>query len=1059
MTVEGDLAEDARRRIERALLAAVRRAIATVGTTAEAKPAGSDAAGSRRDERDAAEIGEPVDPNRIDAAGGSYQLPSYQDRGRLSGVKLLADLPEARPGFMVHDGPSPLDGALIISLPGTRYVNLSSPRYASAGTLTEALLLGEDIFGTSSFALVQGPMASTGMRYLAIGTAKAVAKEDLGTRSEAEVPKELLGRAYALADERMQRVLTASEGKYLVRGFVTSDRGVQWPDVEMAALWFAQLDTERAKGVQPQPEVYRVLVFDHIDALVEQFEAGDDSQLRQVAEALSRLDEHAFGLVDWETRVRYLKVLLAAEAQGSSSATEKAVVAIFRSLENDSQVDAVVALLKVAGCYEQLFDMDSQLYELLTVVGGKFPRDHGPLTLEGLIALFESLGLLPRTAAAAVTGLKEGADGTIVPPDLIVEARQAVMGFVGFAADLGESVQTIFTEPDKLVRGIGALVQLVLQVELAIYGYGPAATELGRLLAKLGEKLLSGMRGADRLGAGEKVVRRVRWRLVWEIASLFVGVAEVKAAIQAVGAAGKLAGVLRFLGILARLGEAADAEVTGVRLARLAGLLEAERAAFASVDEVAELLSHLPEDDVRRLGRLLSTTEIEEGETLADLAARNSELHAAAQDAVTKAELLKTIAAKAGGLSEEIAGAFRALIGRNGLELAVAQRVVRAIPEGEGARFAATLRRVPMGRLAADRRTLLLEMLASSPRRMDAVARLGFETFGSVWRRTGGGFEAIDGYVTVLEEMERRFAAEGRQAEYRRLLDGLELNDPAAWLEVETEHRVQKGQAAISGWLAVAKGSPRAQAGLDRLLRGGHDNVVSNMLVREYENVVRGQLEQIAELTEHQVDGLAAVKRIEVDLNGDIGGQWLEVLDLPSRFRDPMLDLVADIERSVDGGLDLAIKRAVTGNRHDIQGTLGHLFAARTLRNRFPGARLTFELPAARREIDIQLSFMGRKIDVEVKTNLALEPSVNNAQIYEDLGRHMGDHWDDMLYLYAPQQAGNTAAVERAMLRSLERLHREGKLPVGMTLPQAQSLLEARMNAPTPWKLVDVFAY
>jgi hypothetical protein len=105
------------------------------------------------------------------------------------------------------------------------------------------------------------------------------------------------------------------------------------------------------------------------------------------------------------------------------------------------------------------------------------------------------------------------------------------------------------------------------------------------------------------------------------------------------------------------------------------------------------------------------------------------------------------------------------------------------------------------------------------------------------------------------------------------------------------------------------------------------------------------------------------------------------------------------------------------------------------------------------------MSVGGRTVDVEVKTNLGLEPTVSNAQIYKDLERHIGDRWADMLYLYAPQQAGNTAAVERAMLRQLARLHAEGKLPAGTTLAQAEAILRSRFTAARPWRLVDVFAY
>jgi hypothetical protein len=549
------------------------------------------------------------------------------------------------------------------------------------------------------------------------------------------------------------------------------------------------------------------------------------------------------------------------------------------------------------------------------------------------------------------------------------------------------------------------------------------------MLAQLSEQVLYGMRGADRLGAGEKVVSRIKWRLVWEIASLFIGVGEVKAAIQSIGISEKLAGVVRFIGILARLGEAADIEVEGARLARLAELISAESTVLKSVDEVSELLAHLPEDDVRKLGKALAKYDIKEGEKLADLAARSSELQAVAGDALAKTELLKLMAGKAGGLSEEIAEAFRTIAGSQGLDLAAAQRVVRAIPEGEGARFAAALKRIPVGRIAADSRAAFLELVAGSTRRMDAVGKLGFETFTSITRRAAGKAEDVDRYVAALEQMEGRFAAKGDAAGYRRFLDRLERDESSAWLDVENESRVQAGKTAIGDWLQTVSGHPNAQRGLDTLLRGGYDDLAAEVLDMSDPTTTLHQLEKVGELTPKQVDGLAAIKRAEIDMGGEMGiNDWTDVLDLHPNFRNDLLDLVAEVHGSVTDGLDVAIKRAFGGG-YNVQGSLGHFYAARTMAQRFPGARFRFELPALEREIDVEMQYMGRRIDVEVKTNLGVKPTVSNSQIYKDLERHAADRWADMLCLYAPQQSGNLAQVERGMMRNLERLAADGKLP------------------------------
>ena len=124
--------------------------------------------------------------------------------------------------------------------------------------------------------------------------------------------------------------------------------------------------------------------------------------------------------------------------------------------------------------------------------------------------------------------------------------------------------------------------------------------------------------------------------------------------------------MLRFLTVLTRLGEAADIEVEGARLARLAELIKTSRPAFASVEDAADLVSRLPENDLRHLGRLVAKADIKEGETLAELAARSPGLHAAVEDAMAKTELIKTMADKAGGLTEEIAAAAQIRWARTG---------------------------------------------------------------------------------------------------------------------------------------------------------------------------------------------------------------------------------------------------------------------------------------------------------------------------------------------------------------------------------------------------------
>ena len=1059
-------------RVARVVRAAVLRAVANA---ASKRPTWSAQYGGQ-DQQDPQE---QFDPERADLDQGIYRVPSYQGQGRLTGVELLKRVPAAEAGYSVETGRSPLDGQLLLGpLASLRLVIIQSPRYVTAGTLTQAYLLGQAVLGSTSFAIMQGPAGAPWSRYWAVGTEPAVAVADLAERELPDttdtgterLPAELAGRAHVYAGEFIMPMIYGRDGEYTTRAFITTDGAGRWPTAAMAAVFYAQLDAERNQGVTAPPaEELRRLVFSDIDELVAQIEGGDDTNLQRAAELLTGLDWRVFSLVGWEAKAGYLKVLLAASTEHGA---EIAIVEIFKSLRGDSEVDAVIAMLKLAGRYDQLFDdLDDELYDLLVVVGERFPKDHGPLTFDGLVELLQGLGLMPKSVDDALADLAFGGtvvspagniwravrEGRSVPGALYDEAHDALMGLVHMGSDLWGSVKTVVTDPGKVIGGAEGLAEMLGQVYLALNGYQPAIEKIDRLLEGLGEKVLAGMRGADRLGCGEKVTRRIKWRLVWEIAALFVGVGEVKAAVEAVGLPEKLAGVLRFLAVLTRLGEAADAEVEGLRLARLASMIKAERTAFASVDEAAELLSRLPENDVRRLGQLLSGIEIGEGETLAELAARSPALRAAVDDAIIKTELLKAMAGKAGGLTDEIVEAFHALVADDGLPLADAQKVVGSIPDGEGARFAATLKRIPPGRLAADGRAAFLELVASSTRRMDAVAKLGADTFMSVYRRVAGRGEMADQYLAVLDDLEERLAGQGHPTEFRRLLDRLEQDDAATWLEVENSRRVGAGERAIGDWAAFVRQSPRAQQGLDMLLRGGHEDLAAEIMDAPEELTALHPLELASELSPKQIDGLAAIKRAEIDFGGTLGvREWTDILDLDHDFRDDLLDLVADVEGAVDDGLDLAVKRGLSGGKN-VQGTLGHLYAARTLKERFPGARFRFELPDVGREIDIEMSYQGRRVDVEVKTNLGRRPSVNNAQIEKDLELHIGDRWENMQYLYAPEQAGNLAQVERAMLRALRRLHARHVLPI--PLAEAEELLRARIAANPPWKLVDVFTY
>jgi hypothetical protein len=1079
--IRGEVADATGGDLESVLLAAVRNAIS--GVEADDRPAVAGHAPRPAQGMPAESRHGQAAPAQVwEAAGSLADGDAEGDTAAGDAAAGGAPAGQAESEDQIIEGSSPFASQELMTWLRRSQVRLArGGRYVQAATFTHAFQLGQAIFRGKSFAILEGPLGGPASHFWAVATAPEITAETLGPASR---PHQVAGgtvEGHEAAHRLVWTVIGAGR-PYAVRAVHTSVPGAEWltQDLESMKDLLAALSSSTEPSL-PGADVGR-LIFATIDQLVARIEAGDATDLQRAAELLSGLGEHEFSLVDWRSKAGYLKVLL---ASAMSREAEAAVVQIFMSLRNDSEVDAVIAMLRQAGRYDDLFDLDEELYNLLVVVGERFPRDHGPLTFSSFLDLLQSLGAettmkgVLKAQLTAGFGPAAGLLGSVLDGDSVWgslkgEARDALMGLVRFGSDLVGSVKTMITEPGKVIEGLARMLALVARAEV---GDKAAIEQIENLLLGIGEKVLAGMRGAERLGCGEKVMRRIKWRLVWEIAAFFVGAGEVKAVIEGAGIAEKLSGVLRFLRVLTGLGEAVDVEVESARLARLAAMITAE-GTFTSVGEAAELLARLPEADIRQLGRLISEIDIREGETLAELGARSADLHAAVTDAIAKTELLKVMAAKAGGLTDEIVGAFHALIGDDGFGLADAQKIVTAIPEGEGARFAATLKRMRLGQLAEDSRAAFLELVAGSTRRMDAVAKLGAETFTSVYRRAGGRGAMVDQYLGALDEIEERLAGQGGPGEFRRLLDRLERDDPASWLDVENTRRIRAGQRPLTDWIQQLGGSPKAQRALDRLLRRNQEGMVDSLI--EVEAADRGlisdpevlqALNEIADLSERELDGLLELKRY-LDRDGAYSGypEWNEILFTEPVRRRNLLELVADLRDPADPAV-LVIKSGmqdvVTATlRHggNIQGGLGHLEAARSLLRQFPGARMRFEVGyltgGVQREVDIVMDVGGLEVDVEVKSYQATTAMSDRTrrQISKDLVRHLNDPggpWEKLMWRFPdPGYAGNFATVERIFTEELELLHDQGRLagPLGPW----QERLEARFRAADPWKLIDI---
>nr|MBP6749822.1 hypothetical protein [Xanthomonadaceae bacterium] len=273
--------------------------------------------------------------------------------------------------------------------------------------------------------------------------------------------------------------------------------------------------------------------------------------------------------------------------------------------------------------------------------------------------------------------------------------------------------------------------------------------------------------------------------LIWEVASMFVGIGEIRAAMGAMEVSARVGAIARFLRILGFAGRVAEGERAVGGLTRLAAILGRSSRLLRTEEEVLVALSHLPEDEAARLGRALEGIELGEGMTLDALRAAHPELAEIASTSLQRAETLHRLAAKMGGFSDEVARLFARMSagGHSTDELA---RIVGLIPEGEGPRFARVVGMIEEDAAVSGSRGLAnLELLASSTTRMQAVERYGYRAIDSLMAYAEHEAADLDGLIAALGRVENELPDASRADQFSHFVEAVADSDPEAlaWLD------------------------------------------------------------------------------------------------------------------------------------------------------------------------------------------------------------------------------------------------------------------------------------
>ena len=794
----GEAPAAGRERVERIVLAAIRQGIADArGSAATIVPGAAELP---------SEAGERYASERRRRSGRAYAVPSYDKGGQLVDVPVAApagSVKTAAGDVVYRSGFASLPVARIAG-GGGDFVSTQAGAYARTKMLTRAYQWGTYLFGGSGFVLLEPKGAFGTHGFFAVGLEETVPLSRFGGW-ESAAPAEA-GNAARLSKSGELMPLQ----DYTVVAVVTSD-GITVVTLDRRDFWVPERFTRvlRAHADVVDPEDVRTagrLLLGTTSA------EGLDEEARS---RISHMNRTAFAVLPWEQRARYLKLLIAGwtgEDEGN------AIVEIFRATTKPTELDAIFGLLREWDLDRKVFNDLSvgTAYELLQVLGEM--RGGAPIDNRFFLSLVLEL---------------QGFS--------LSEPHRAVIGIADWILSNVEGIKFMLTHPEDVIKAIPSLLDFVLLLSKAEAGDPEALLTVGQLLMKVGQGLVNAVHGAayvEQLGrkyserddpgaavAGD-LIGRIKWALVLEVLSWFVGIGEVKAVVTSIRSGELAEKILAVLGRLGKLAKGATALEAAAEAARIERTLVA-LSALAEISEeakLARLAEHLTDGQLEALARIAEHANLPEGagaEAL-KLALKSDRALAAQADALTSAlKVLGKIEDKLGGkIGAEAAAGLRRLMENASWSWEEALRFADRLPAENADELLKAFRNVEPKHF----RTWSVEAfetLAQRPKAIRFLGEVGSEVFERTFSKTGQSWQS---YERFLEGVELYKAELGNPADYQRFLDRLAANDATAFehaLGARVRSLVAKGGSAESASLlsravgdsgeALAKLSPEAR--------------------------------------------------------------------------------------------------------------------------------------------------------------------------------------------------------------------------------------------------------
>lgn len=591
----------------------------------------------------------PVDQNPSQSAKPPANNPPpapAPDKNKETKTNKADDVP-AEPALikadelMVKEGAGnrlPFENDLVVKLPYLNFLKVAKGKqYMITGSIGRAMTNGKMIFGYNNFVIIQDLAALTNnieKYYVTALVTQGAVYDSEAKFSSSDFKTNIINDPGEKPKIRALWNRMENTRNMRIIDVVLQDMDIYPKEIDEYLKTKVVVSTIKNEFTA-SPELAKQ-IFDETDELIKQ------DKKSEAAEKLATLNEAAFVFLSFDKKLEYIQLLTDV---WTWEAQEKAIVEIFKSVASIDELNKVKAALKAkklwdgSTMWEKMFaDLDNEYWSLLVAMGMKFSKT--PYTL----AEFKTL-LWEYVRNITVVGVFINSKGEPeVIPEALKQIEGAARGAMSFLGGIWDAIVMFVSQPDKIIEGVAQMINLILNLQLVQLGYPPAIEFVNKVFGSISKQVVAAVRGLAILEAEDIVIKKVKWAIIWEVASWFIGVGEVKAALKSVQIGGiteKVLAVSRVFSRAAGFGKMAIEEAEMVsRFERLAGALVKESKLLKSEEEAMVLISKLDDKELGKLIQAIEKSEIKEGSSLSQLAKDTPEL----EGLVNKVETMEKLA-------------------------------------------------------------------------------------------------------------------------------------------------------------------------------------------------------------------------------------------------------------------------------------------------------------------------------------------------------------------------------------------------------------------------------